>query len=83
MAPEALPKGADNNGQEPRLIIVSNRLPVTISKDANGEYSFKVRNLGNDIVADQFRCLLVASSPLCRGARRPCRSPGLDGRARM
>jgi trehalose-6-phosphate synthase len=43
MAPEPLPKPTEtNNGHEPRLIVVSNRLPVTISKDANGEYSFKV-----------------------------------------
>ena len=28
--------------KEQRLIVVSNRLPVTISKDANGEYHFKV-----------------------------------------
>jgi len=29
-----------------RLIVVSNRLPVTISKDANGEYSFKMSSGG-------------------------------------
>jgi trehalose 6-phosphate synthase len=28
--------------REPRLIVVSNRLPVTITKDDNGDYSFKV-----------------------------------------
>ena len=28
--------------KEQRLIVVSNRLPVTISKDDNGEYHFKV-----------------------------------------
>ena len=32
--------GAD--GKEQRLIVVSNRLPVTISKDEKGEYHFKV-----------------------------------------
>jgi len=32
-----------NNGKrEQRLIVVSNRLPVTINKDKNGEYHFKV-----------------------------------------
>lgn len=36
---EPLPKPDD---KEPRLIVVSNRLPVTISKDDNGEYTFKV-----------------------------------------
>lgn len=29
-------------GKEQRLIVVSNRLPVTISKDAQGVYHFKV-----------------------------------------
>jgi trehalose-6-phosphate synthase len=33
-------KKGDSKGQ--RLIVVSNRLPVTISKDDNGEYHFKV-----------------------------------------
>ena len=32
-------------GKGQRLIVVSNRLPVTISKDANGEYHFKVSAL--------------------------------------
>jgi hypothetical protein len=31
----------DGEGQQ-RLIVVSNRLPVTISKDEKGEYHFKV-----------------------------------------
>lgn len=39
---DSLPK-VDPNHKEARLIIVSNRLPVTISKDDNGEYTFKVR----------------------------------------
>lgn len=30
------------DGKSQRLIVVSNRLPVTISKDKNGEYHFKV-----------------------------------------
>lgn len=34
------PKLETNKDQ--RLIVVSNRLPVTISKDDNGEYHFKV-----------------------------------------
>lgn len=41
MATDGLPK-VEGSDHEPRLIVVSNRLPVTISKDANGEYSFKV-----------------------------------------
>ncbi|BEJ16979.1 hypothetical protein CspHIS471_0603800 [Cutaneotrichosporon sp. HIS471] len=42
-----LPKQTEgNNGHEPRLIIVSNRLPVTISKDSDGEYSFKMSSGG-------------------------------------
>ena len=36
------PQLASPNGKEQRLIVVSNRLPVTISKDAGGEYHFKV-----------------------------------------
>ncbi|WWC85473.1 alpha,alpha-trehalose-phosphate synthase [UDP-forming] 1 [Kwoniella dendrophila CBS 6074] len=32
--------------KEQRLIVVSNRLPVTISKDANGEYHFKMSSGG-------------------------------------
>lgn len=36
---ESLPK-TDN--KEPRLVIVSNRLPVTITKEEDGDYSFKV-----------------------------------------
>ena len=36
------PNMAAVDGKEQRLIVVSNRLPVTISKDANGEYHFKV-----------------------------------------
>ena len=28
--------------QEQRLIVVSNRLPITITKDAKGEYHFKM-----------------------------------------
>lgn len=35
--------GAQEKGQ--RLIVVSNRLPVTISKDDKGEYHFKVGTL--------------------------------------
>jgi len=34
--------GGSNGRREQRLIVVSNRLPVTISKDASGEYHFKV-----------------------------------------
>lgn len=37
------PKLETNKDQ--RLIVVSNRLPVTISKDDNGEYHFKVCQL--------------------------------------
>lgn len=40
---DSLPK-AENGAPEPRLIIVSNRLPVTITKEANGDYTFKVRH---------------------------------------
>ncbi|MGG6496780.1 UNVERIFIED_CONTAM: hypothetical protein NY603_28055, partial [Bacteroidetes bacterium 56_B9] len=32
----------NGNGKTQRLIVVSNRLPVTIDKDKNGEYHFKV-----------------------------------------
>jgi trehalose 6-phosphate synthase len=32
--------------KEQRLIVVSNRLPVTISKDANGEYQFAMSSGG-------------------------------------
>lgn len=42
MAADGLPTVDDTTDHEPRLIVVSNRLPVTITKDANGEYSFKV-----------------------------------------
>jgi trehalose-6-phosphate synthase len=37
-------KAGGNQGEkkEQRLIVVSNRLPVTISKDEDGEYHFKV-----------------------------------------
>ena len=43
------------DGKSQRLIVVSNRLPVTISKDKNGEYHFKV-------------CLLLAFYiTCCRG----------------
>jgi trehalose 6-phosphate synthase len=45
MAPGAKGMGDD---KEQRLIVVSNRLPVTISKDANGEYHFKVSEIGFD-----------------------------------
>jgi hypothetical protein len=31
--------------EDKRLIVVANRLPVTISKDDKGEYKFKVRFL--------------------------------------
>ena len=34
--------GGQKDGKSQRLIVVSNRLPVTISKDKNGEYHFKV-----------------------------------------
>ena len=34
--------GQSESGKEKRLIVVSNRLPVTISKDEQGEYHFKV-----------------------------------------
>lgn len=34
--------GAGGKEKEQRLIVVSNRLPVTISKDDKGEYHFKV-----------------------------------------
>jgi len=40
---DGLPK-PDPNHKEPRLIVVSNRLPVTISKDNEGNYTFKVSN---------------------------------------
>jgi trehalose 6-phosphate synthase len=33
--------GAAAGQKEQRLIVVSNRLPVTISKDAQGTYHFK------------------------------------------
>lgn len=42
---DSLPK-TENGATEPRLIIVSNRLPVTITKEANGDYSFKVGDTG-------------------------------------
>lgn len=32
--------------EERRLIVVANRLPVTISKDASGEYHFKMSSGG-------------------------------------
>lgn len=34
--------GQPEEGRQQRLIVVSNRLPVTISKDDKGEYHFKV-----------------------------------------
>ncbi|GMK54194.1 hypothetical protein CspeluHIS016_0107800 [Cutaneotrichosporon spelunceum] len=46
-APGQLPKLSEStDDHEPRLIIVSNRLPVTISKDPDGEYSFKMSSGG-------------------------------------
>jgi len=36
------PAEKDGEKKEQRLIVVSNRLPVTISKDEDGEYHFKV-----------------------------------------
>lgn len=36
----------DLNGQTGHLIVVSNRLPVTITKDAQGEYHFKMSSGG-------------------------------------
>jgi trehalose 6-phosphate synthase len=35
-----------NDGKEGHLIVVSNRLPITITKDANGEYHFKMSSGG-------------------------------------
>jgi trehalose 6-phosphate synthase len=35
-----------SNGKEQRLIVVSNRLPVTISKDDKGVYHFKMSSGG-------------------------------------
>ena len=35
-----------DSGSAKRLIVVSNRLPVTISKGADGEYSFKMSSGG-------------------------------------
>lgn len=49
-APNGTGNGAGRQGgekkQEQRLIVVSNRLPVTISKDKDGEYHFKVSCAG-------------------------------------
>ncbi|ODN81295.1 alpha,alpha-trehalose-phosphate synthase [UDP-forming] 1 [Cryptococcus wingfieldii CBS 7118] len=44
--PESPVMGQRADGKEQRLIVVSNRLPVTISKDANGEYHFKMSSGG-------------------------------------
>ncbi|KAH7103409.1 alpha,alpha-trehalose-phosphate synthase t [Auriculariales sp. MPI-PUGE-AT-0066] len=38
--------GDMNFGDSKRLMVVSNRLPITISKDANGEYHFKMSSGG-------------------------------------
>ncbi|ORX34924.1 trehalose 6-P synthase [Kockovaella imperatae] len=38
--------GQSEAGNEKKLIVVSNRLPVTISKDAEGEYHFKMSSGG-------------------------------------
>src|ERR1700761_8637961 len=38
--------GIDTSSGSKRLIVVSNRLPITISKDANGEYHFKMSSGG-------------------------------------
>ncbi|KAG8940975.1 Trehalose-6-P synthase/phosphatase complex synthase subunit, partial [Tulasnella sp. 419] len=49
---ESIPSGLDDmngnsgSGETQRLIVVSNRLPVTISKDAKGEYHFKMSSGG-------------------------------------
>src|ERR1700733_16226367 len=40
------PKEPMQFGDSKRLIVVSNRLPITISKDANGEYYFKMSSGG-------------------------------------
>ena len=36
----------DLNGQQGHLIVVSNRLPITITRDAQGEYHFKMSSGG-------------------------------------
>ena len=36
----------ETNGEQGHLIVVSNRLPITINKDANGEYHFKMSSGG-------------------------------------
>lgn len=36
----------ESNGQQGHLIVVSNRLPITINKDASGEYHFKMSSGG-------------------------------------
>ncbi|TYJ55489.1 alpha,alpha-trehalose-phosphate synthase (UDP-forming) [Cryptococcus floricola] len=45
-APDSPIMGQTADGKEQRLIVVSNRLPVTISKDDNGEYHFKMSSGG-------------------------------------
>lgn len=40
------PAGGSAQGKEQRLIVVSNRLPVTIDKDSKGEYHFKMSSGG-------------------------------------
>ena len=39
----------DAGDKEKRLIVVSNRLPVTISKDSDGEYHFQVGYISADL----------------------------------
>jgi hypothetical protein len=44
-------------GEPPRLIVVSNRLPVTIKKDAKtGEYTYKVSVVLRSAIRSKLRC---------------------------
>jgi hypothetical protein len=44
-------------GEPPRLIVVSNRLPVTIKKDAKtGEYTYKVSLVLRVAIRSKLRC---------------------------
>lgn len=44
--PATASSGTPAPAKEQRLIVVSNRLPVTISKDKNGEYHFSMSSGG-------------------------------------
>lgn len=64
---------------EKRLIVVSNRLPVTISKDSKGEYHFKASPtqfwMGQQRAARAWDDVRAQGKGGGRGGSRPLTSP--------